>query len=168
VKPWLSKLIDYALYAALAVILFKFVSRKLSGPKEGAVAAPFEMAVVGKPGAPFRLAEHRGKPVLIEVFASWCPSCQRSAPALRESWQHHQHAVDFVGVSVDPSLDDAARARADWNIPYDVGVDDGHIARAYGIEVLPTFVLVDSAGRVRRVSTGSVSTSELDRWLTEL
>ncbi|MGC4091914.1 MAG: TlpA disulfide reductase family protein [Polyangiaceae bacterium] len=168
-KPWLSRAIDYALYAALAVVALKFVARKFSGPSAGAQAASFELPIVNKPGAQFRLQDHAGKPVLMEVFASWCGACRRSAPALVESWQrHHDKGVEFVGVSIDSSRDDAARVRSDWSIPYDVAIDDGRVAKAYGIEVLPTFVLIGKDGKVRHVSTGATSPSEIDSWLGEL
>ena len=169
VKPWLSRLIDYALYAALAVLAVKFVARKFSGPSEGTRAAAFELPIVDRPGEHFRLQDHAGKPVLMEVFASWCGACRRSAPALVESFErHHQKGVDFVGVSVDSSREDAARVKADWSIPYDVTLDDGRVSKNYGIEVLPTFVLIGKDGTVRHVSTGSVSPSDIDRWLGEL
>lgn len=168
-KPWLSRLIDYALYAALAVVAVKFVARKFSGPAEGKPAASFELPIVNRPGEQFRLQDHAGKPVLMEVFASWCGACRRSAPALVESFErHHKQGVQFVGVSLDSSQEDAARVKSDWSIPYDIALDDGRVAKNYGIEVLPTFVLIGKDGTVRRVSTGSVSSSEIDRWLGEL
>lgn len=168
-KPWLSRLIDYALYAALAVVAVKFVGRKFSGPSEGTRATAFELPIVDRPGEHFRLQDHAGKPVLMEVFASWCGACRRSAPALVESFErHHPKGVEFVAVSVDSSREDAARVKSDWSIPYDVTLDDGRVSKNYGIEVLPTFVLIGKDGTVRHVSTGSVSPSDIDRWLAEL
>ncbi|MFZ5897195.1 MAG: TlpA family protein disulfide reductase [Myxococcota bacterium] len=168
-KHWLSRLIDYALYAAIAVVALKFVSRKFSGPSEGARAAAFELPIVNRPGEQFRLQDHAGKPVLMEVFASWCGACRRSAPAVAESFQrHHQRGVQFVGVSVDSSRDEALRVKSDWSLPYDVALDDGRVAKGYGIEVLPTFVLIGKDGTVRHVATGAVSPSDIDRWLSEL
>jgi cytochrome c biogenesis protein CcmG, thiol:disulfide interchange protein DsbE len=169
VKPWQSRAIDYALYVLLAVVAVKFVSRKLSGPSEGAAAASFELPLVNRPGEHFRLQDHAGKPVLMEVFASWCGACRRSAPALVESFRrHHGSGVEFVGVSVDSSSDDALRVKSDWSIPYDVALDDGRVSKSYGIEVLPTFVLIGKDGKVRHVSTGSASPADIDRWLGEL
>lgn len=169
VKRILSRVVDFGLYAAIAVMLYTLVSRKLSGPKVGTQAAAIDLPTVGPNPGRFRLQDHRGKPVLIEVFASWCSACRHSAPTLVEAWRKRRgQGVTFVGVSVDSNPDDAARAKTEWQLPYDVALDDGHTMKAYGIEVLPTLVLVDRDGRVHHVSTGAPSSSQLDGWLSEL
>lgn len=167
-KASLSRLLDFALYGVLALMLVKFVSRKFSGPREGTPAAVIDLPLIGESNARFRLEEHRGKPVLLEVFASWCGTCQRTAPELRRAWDRHRGTVDFLAVGVNMSSEDAARVKSDWGIPYDVALDDGHVAARYGIEVLPTFVLIGRDGRVEHVSTGSASSSDIDRWLEKL
>lgn len=165
-KRPLSRILDWLFYVAIAAVAMVVVSRKLSGPDEGKPAALFDLPVAGQPGARFRLAEHRGKPILLEVFASWCGACRRAAPALREAWERHgKDRVSFVAVSVDTDPAEVARVQRDWDIPYDVLIDDGSLAKNYGIEVLPTFVLIDSEGIVRHVSTGAPSRSEVERWL---
>lgn len=163
-----SKLLDYVLYAAVGVAAYSFLSRKCSGPKEGVAAAAIDLPLAGVENQRFRLEEHRGKPVLIEVFASWCGACRRAAPELSEAYQRHAKNVTFVGVSIDGSVDDARRVKDEWKIPYDVAIDDGGMAKAYGIEVLPTFVLVDRDGKVRNVSIGAPSGSDVDDWISEL
>jgi thiol-disulfide isomerase/thioredoxin len=170
VKRLFSHLIDIALYGAIAFALYSFVSRKLSGPNRGVEAAAFDLPVVGADSsARFRLAEHRGKPVLIEVFASWCPACRSSAPAVVEAFKKHgAQGATFVGVSMDSTEADALRVKRDWGIPYDVVRDDGRLSRDYKIEALPTFVVVGADGKVRHVSTGAASGREIERWLTEL
>lgn len=169
-KRIFSRLIDFALYAAIAVALYSFVSRKMSGPSKGVEAAAIDLPVVGTPAERFRLADHRGKPVLIEVFAGWCGACRTSAPTVIEAFnKHRSRGATFLGVSLDSSDEDALRVKRDWKIPYDVVRDDGRqLSAAYKIEVLPTFVLVGADGKVRRVSTGAPSASQLDDWLTEL
>jgi thiol-disulfide isomerase/thioredoxin len=170
VKRALSRLVDFGLYAAIAVIGFQFISRKMSGPTEGEPAAAIDLPLVDKgEGERFQLSEHKGKPVLIDVFASWCSACRRSAPALVAAFeQYGRNKVTFVGISLDASSADAAHAKRAWGLPYDVALDDGRVSKAYGIDVLPTLILVDRDGVVRRVETGAPSSSELKRWLAEL
>lgn len=168
-KRVLSRVIDYSLYAVIAFLLFRFASRKFSGPKRGAPAAAIDLPSV-ESGAPrFTLAAHSGRPVLVEFFASWCTACRHSAPKLVQAWNtHRERGVTFVGVTLDSNIEDARRAKRDWGIPYDVAIDDGSVAKAYSVELLPTLVLIDKEGRVARVSTGAPSKSELDSWLNEL
>ena len=55
-----------------------------------------------------------------------------------------------------------------WPIAYPVVVDDGRVSRGYGVSLLPTFVLIDRDGTIRRVSSGVPSRRTLSRWLSEL
>lgn len=168
-KRKLTRFVDYALYAVIAVLLFRFASRKFSGPKTGATAAAIDLPTVEGSAPRFSLAEHRGRPVLVEFFASWCSACRRSAPSLVEAWhKSRDQNVTFVGVTLDSNLEDARRAKREWGLPYDIAVDDGQTSKQYAIELLPTLVLIDANGRVARVSTGAASTSELQSWLKDL
>ena len=162
--------IDVVIYAALAALAAMFISRKMSGPAEGEPAAHFDLPLVGADaGQRFRLADQRGKPVLIEVFAAWCGACRRSAPALVEAYKSQAGKnVSFVGVSVDASQDDALRVKRDWGIPYDVVLDDGSVSKRYNIEVLPTFILVGGDGVVKHVATGVQSRDDISDWISEL
>jgi len=169
VKLSLSRALDVLLYVAVAALGLLFLSRKMSGPPEGKLAAPFDLPIADRPGSRFLLEEQRGKPVLVEVFASWCGACRRAAPTMRDAFTKHRAAgVTFVGVSLDSDLETASRVKREWDIPYDVALDDAGMAKSYGIEVLPTFVVIDRDGIVRHVSTGAPSRSEVDRWLSEL
>ena len=73
----------------------------------------------------------------------------------------------FIGVSVDESMDQARAAASAWRIPFPVLLDDGSFSRSYRIRSLPTFILIDAAGRVRHVSTGVTSKRRLRGWLEE-
>jgi thiol-disulfide isomerase/thioredoxin len=157
----------YALYALVGV-LFLWLLKGRGGPSEGAEAPAFDLPVVsasvGQP-ARFSLASREDKPVLIEVFASWCGSCRRAAPVLARAHEKYGHDVEFVGVSVDDDATLALEAKRDWRIPYAVAHDDkGAFSRAYKIRVLPTFVLLDREGRIAEVSAGMPSQGRVDAW----
>lgn len=163
-----SKLADYALYVGVAGLFGVLMTRGGSGPKEGEKAQEFQLPLASGSGH-FRLAEHRGKPVLLEVFASWCGACERAAPMIDEVYREaSQNGVVFVGVSVDDDARAAARVQQSWPISYPVTIDDGSVHRGYGVSLLPTFVLIDRDGNVKRVSSGVPSRRTLSRWLGEL
>ena len=96
------------MWAALGVGLLYLMHGRSSGPDEGATAAPFELPLANRDGT-FRLADQRGKPVVIEVFASWCGACRRATPSLAEAYRAHGRQATFIGVSVDDRREDAAR-----------------------------------------------------------
>jgi cytochrome c biogenesis protein CcmG/thiol:disulfide interchange protein DsbE len=156
------------LFFAVAALLAFWFSRRPSGLRAGGEAKQFELPLVDSSGT-FSLKQERGKPVLIEAFASWCSVCRSSAPELSDAYgAARAQGVRFVGVSVDDSVDAARNAKRAWNIPYDVALDDGQFSAQYRITLLPTFIVIDSTGRVRHVSSGRPSASELEDWLSEV
>lgn len=164
----LSRVTDWIIYACIGGLLLVLVTRDNQGPKEGTVAQPFDLQLVSGSGQ-FRLEEQRGKPVLVEVFASWCGACENAAPMLQQVHRDAQRAgVVMVGVSIDDDASAARGVQRDWPIPYPVALDDGSVKRAYGVSLVPTFVLIDRDGTIKRVSTGVPSRRTLSRWLTEL
>jgi cytochrome c biogenesis protein CcmG/thiol:disulfide interchange protein DsbE len=141
--------------------------RHSSGPKEGSAAAAFDLPLLGEAGR-VSLAAQRGKPVIMEVMASWCSACKRSAPRLVEVWRAHQKEnVTFLAVSVDEDQAAASRIKSDWQLPFAVAMDDGSVSRNYGIELLPTLIYIDKNGLVRHSFAGVTSRSDLEDWLAE-
>ena len=164
----LSRAADWALYAGIAGLFGLLVTRNSSGPHEGSHAASFQLPLASGDGS-FSLDDQRGKPVLMEVFASWCGACEHAAPMVDEVFRDAEKSgVIFVGVSVDGDAHAARRVQESWPITYPVVVDDGQVQRAYGVSLLPTFVLIDKSGTVKRVSSGVPSRRTLTRWLAEL
>lgn len=163
-------LFELARYGALAACVYVLALQWVhhsSGPKEGSTAAAFDLPLIGEAGRVSLAAQH-GKPVLMEVFASWCSACKRTTPRLVEEWQkHHGDNVTFLAVSVDEDPTAASRIKSDWNIPFAVAMDDGSISRNYGISMLPTLIYIDASGKVRHASAGVTSRSDLDDWLAE-
>jgi cytochrome c biogenesis protein CcmG, thiol:disulfide interchange protein DsbE len=106
-------------------------------------------ALAGKTldGTAFDLAAYRGKPVVVNFFASWCGPCNDEAPDLADFAGSHPE-VTFVGVDTfnDPTAD-ANAFLAKYGLTYPVVVDSGgEIAGAWGVDGIPTTVFLDSSG----------------------
>ena len=158
-----------ALLAAAVVGLVYYLSAGASGPEVGTVAKGFDLPVVSGSPSRFRLAEHTGTVVVVEVFASWCRACRAATPLLSEAARARRSSdVRFVAVSVDSSREAAAAAARGWGIPFDVAWDDGSFAGDYDISRLPTVVVLDRDGKVKASASGSLSRAQLERWLSEV
>lgn len=158
----------FLLLAALGVAAI-LLGRRHSGPETGVPATDFELPVVNASGGNFRLSAQRGTPVVMEVFASWCGVCRRTAPAVSAAAAApRKREVRFIGVSVDDDVEEARRTAREWGIGYQVLHDNGVVGRAYRIKSLPTFVLIDADGRVLDARVGALDERGLERWMTEI
>jgi peroxiredoxin len=104
-------------------------------------------------GSNVRLSEHRGEVVLLTFWSSQCATCITQLAALDELEQTYRPAgLVTLGVSVEDDLARAARFAAAHPARFPLLLDRSKgVSRAYGIDRLPTTVLIDRRGRVHAV-----------------
>jgi thiol-disulfide isomerase/thioredoxin len=114
--------------------------------------------------AEIALADHAGKPVAVNFWASWCEPCQREMPALVE-FARETPGVVVLGVA---TTDQPAASRAfarDYGVDFPLGVDRrGSTAAAFGVGGLPATVFVDEEGRVAQTVFGELTRQQLERY----
>lgn len=119
--------------------------------------------------APLRLADLRGRVVLLEFWSFDCPGCRLVVPYLRDWHARYADAgLTVIGVhspeAVTSQQDaDLAAALAQLDIPYPVTDDhDGASWRAYGQRIRPTIYLIDKRGNIRyqRIGAGAYTETE--------
>ncbi|AKF11350.1 TlpA family protein disulfide reductase [Sandaracinus amylolyticus] len=157
--------------AWLAQTLFPHESPLMSQP-----APPLEGRIVAGEGAESEdrvsLESLRGRPVILDFWASWCPPCRASIPILsRLAATHADAGLVTLGVNVEANqtrtfVERAHRAlRSGFPTLHD---EHYQMQAAYGVESLPTLVLIDRRGVVRRVEVGVPDESDLDAHIREL
>ena len=134
----------------------------------GKPAEPFTLPLFD--GGEFVLAAQRGRPVVINFWASWCPPCREEAPLLESVWRlYGEREVAFVGVNIQDAEEEAAAYLAEFDITYPNGMDaDGRITVDYGVIGLPVTFFIDRDGMVRRRWVGPIGESELLSRVDEL
>ena len=121
-------------------------------------------------GGELTLSQHRGRPVVINFWASWCPPCWEEAPLLERAWRSYKDdGVLFVGVQIQDTEKDGRAYLEALGITYPNGVDvDGKITVDYGVIGLPVTFFVNRDGIVERRWVGAINESQLVTWLDEL
>jgi thiol-disulfide isomerase/thioredoxin len=132
-------------------------------------AAP-EFSVQTNAG-PFDLASV-STPVLLEVFATWCPHCQRETAVLNTIAAKYQGKLAIVAVSGDAfnidhngpeSLADVNTFGATYNVRYPIAFDpDLKVAQAYLKDGFPTLVLINSSKKITWMQDGEVPPAALE------
>jgi cytochrome c biogenesis protein CcmG, thiol:disulfide interchange protein DsbE len=114
------------------------------------------ISLVALDGAPVSLGEHAGRGLLINVFTSWCPSCNEEMPALAHAAPLLQReGIDVVGIDQAESSDRVERFLQTYGINYPVYIDTDQTTRSrLGARVIPTTVFVDRHNVVRYVHVG--------------
>jgi thiol-disulfide isomerase/thioredoxin len=133
------------------------------------------VATVGKPapafvledlnGAPLSAKMLRGKPLYLNVFATWCPPCRTELPEIVRSYQRFKGRVAFLGVDEQESAGKVRTFMQAMGIRYTVAVDQGQMEASYRAHSVPTSVFIDRHGIVRLLYRGPIPDTLLQQYL---
>jgi thiol-disulfide isomerase/thioredoxin len=136
-----------------------------SGVERPAAAAP-AVATVGQPAPPFLLEDLagtpvaskslRGKPVYINLFASWCPPCRTELPAIVRSYGHFKGQIAYLGVDEQEPAERITPFVRTMGIGYPVAIDQGQLQASLGARAIPLSVFIDRRGIVRAIFRGPI------------
>jgi len=161
VPRWLKEaFVAFAAVAVLAVGLSKGIQH-FGGVSDRARNAVEADQMDGKPAFSFRLPARgggevdlsslRGKAVLVNFWATWCPPCREEMPSLaRLAQSFDRQSFEVVTVSVDEGWAPVEKFLAAPKTPYRVALDEGaKVSRTYGTTKFPESYLVDREGKLR-------------------
>lgn len=121
-------------------------------PGDTGTAVP-AYAAIAMTGDSIRLADRKGHPLLLNVWATWCGPCKKEIPELQALHQTYSGSgLEVIGVSIDESgsMDDVAAFTHDYGMTYTIALDpDDHVSTAFRFQGVPASVLIDRAGIVR-------------------
>ena len=130
----------------------------------GATAPDFSSQALD--GTPVRLSQFRGKPVLLNFWATWCGACQDEMPLIERASERYAPvgltvlAINYRQTDRKSIVEFMHKVGARFPAIYD---PDGRIASAYGVTVgLPVSVFIDRAGTVSFIQLGQVSNTVLE------
>lgn len=144
----------------LVLIFFLYVGlqkagTQIPGAQTGKKANDFEVLwVQGREhlshstGSRFKLSDFKGRPVILNFWASWCVSCRQEARDLEYAWQAlKQKGVIVVGIAIQDSVEDARNFATQYGKTYILGLDEsGKASIDYGITGVPESFFIDRNG----------------------
>ena len=167
----------------LALLMMGAVTAKAQGPqtdmdnkyatdlvKVGTAAPDFKMKT--PQGKTIQLSKYaKGKTVVLDFWASWCPDCRKDAPEVVRLYnKYRQYGIEFIGVSMDTDVEAWKKAIEKFGITYPQVSElkkfkETDIAKAYGVNWIPSMVVIGPDGQVKQ---STVLTYKVDKYLKEL
>lgn len=134
---------------------------------------PDSLQLTALDGTPLPLAALRGRPLLVNVWASWCPPCVEEMPELAAfSRQQGDNGVQVIGLALDePQAVQAFLQRVP--VPYRIALEppgpaDSSVALGNARGLLPYTVLIDAQGRIVKRKLGPFAHGEIAGWASSV
>lgn len=130
---------------------------RASLPEEGDVAPLFSITLLD--GGEFKLGNHKGKPLVINFWASWCKPCRDEAPALEKVYTRYMDkGVGFIGIAIYDTEEKARGYIKEFGITFPNGLDKtGEVAESYRIYGIPKTFVIGKDGRFTYIHMGAVT-----------
>ena len=153
-------LIPLAAFFALAVVLAVGLNRdprEVPSPLIDKPAPKFALARLDEPSKTVRLDDLKGKPFILNVWASWCVACREEHPVLVEFAK--KRAVPLYGLDYKDTRADAGAWLARFGNPYDASLfdEDGRVGIDFGVYGVPETFVIDGNGVIRMKHIGPLT-----------
>ncbi|HZW04474.1 MAG TPA: TlpA disulfide reductase family protein [Anaerolineaceae bacterium] len=147
--------------AAGWIVLTAFVAPdptqgRIPAPRPGFLAPDFELQTLD--GDDLRLGEQQGRPIILNLWASWCPPCKAEMPALQQV--HEDYAAEgllVVGLNTSQQdrLADVQRFVGEYRLTFPILLDlENQATRVYGTNALPTTYFIRADGTIADLVIG--------------
>lgn len=164
IRRFIGPAIVVALLALLAAGLLR--PREGNDPIVGQTAPTFTLENID--GGKIDMAQFKGRPVIVNFFASWCEPCKYEAPLLRQAvLTYGPKGVMFLGIAYNDKPADAKKFRDQYGLGFPMLLDDAQsrASVAYGLVGVPETYFIDRQGRILERHKGQLFQEDLDRGL---
>jgi cytochrome c biogenesis protein CcmG, thiol:disulfide interchange protein DsbE len=138
---------------------------KIPLPRQGFLAPDFSLQTPD--GQSVSLSDLRGRPVLINLWTSWCPPCRQEMPAMQRAYaDFKEQGFEILAVNVtnQDNLQDALRFASDLGLSFPILLDSqGEVSQLYQLRSLPTSFFIDRMGVISEVVIGGPMSEALLR-----
>src|SRR4051812_23980181 len=138
----------------------------MGGLKVGAKAPDFELKTLT--GETVKLSDLKGKKVMLNFWATWCPPCKAEMPAMEQFHKEAGDKVVILAVNIDPHLD--VQAFVDENkITFPIPLDaEDTVNEMYQVLSIPTTYFIDTKGNIGNKYIGAMNHDTMKQYTNEL
>ena len=137
-----TRTLGIVIVAAVVIVAVVLVVAS-RGSSDSASAAAFEGQVI--PVADFAVADFAGKPLVVNMFGSWCPPCNAEAPDLG-TFAKQNPGAQVVGIACEDTQDAAEGFMTEYGLTYPLVVDNGSLVGEFAVTAYPTTIFFDAQG----------------------
>ena len=167
-------LLNVGLLALILTQLLTPATHSVSDPLVGHAAPNFSLEMLhsdfGK--SALSLSNFKGKPIVLNFWASWCQPCKDELPLLENAWKQMQAQkkdIVFLGIDFQESSSDATSFLQQYGITYLAGLDiNGSIASKYRVTSLPQTIFISRDGSITSREPQELTAQELSRNLQSI
>ena len=139
-----------------------------TGLEKGQQAPDFTLQTLE--GEEVSLSDYRGKKVMINFWATWCPPCRAEMPDMEKFYQNEDIVILAVNLTeTESGLKEVQQFRDEFNLSFPILLDKKvEVANKYEINPVPTSVFVDEDGKIDSVMLGAMNYDMMLQRLEEL
>ena len=123
-------------------------------------------------GKKVALSDLRGKVVILDFWATWCPPCKKEIPGFVELKKKYAKRLEIVGISVDRGIEPVKEFYRKNKMNYPVAMATKEILESYNaiyrLQYIPTTFIIDKEGYIHDVKIGFISKDEFEKLIQEL
>ncbi len=149
-----------ALIILVAAILLGCTDKRT--PSGGTAAADFTLQDLN--GKSVRLSDYRGKVVILDFWATWCPPCRASIPGLEKIYKAYKDkGLVILAVSLDQGEWDSVKSfGSEYGITYTILKGDDEVSDKYQVRTIPMLLVINKEGRITKRYLGFGNDEDLE------
>lgn len=181
-RKWMTFAGGIFLGLGFGILIFFGIMRRESAPRVSELtqgSSSIRLPTLNAPAPNFELKdisdeihsldEYRGKPVLLNFWATWCAPCRIEMPVFQNSFEDHEGDLSVITINNSESKEDVQAFVDELGLTFDFLLDpEAEIQQLYQISGYPTTFIIDSDGVIRVRHIGLITDDQLDRYLSDI